>query len=510
MANRRGTSGRDTLAGASGDDILRGQAGADTLDPRGGSDIVHAGRGQDRIFWRAGPDRIDGGPGTDTLDLRHFDDFVSLGRLSRETSLDAEDFANAMLMTLGMWVQTLPPPEDEANPLPAEWGVLVQHETGLYKLRSFEQVVDPVRPGLLGEENPLTGVAEQGSQRTVVARNIERITGSEGDDFFMLGGGLLHVNHNTLDNVTSLPGALGLDRIEGGAGNDVIGATFMESTTTRGDGLVLGGPGNDHISVNGARVDVRAGEGRDQVDAGFISASSMTRFRVDGGGGDDAPLWLDDWLEFVDTGDTAGLEAVNVLTTTGGGLYGSGRGDEITGGRGRDFIVGFGGADKLGGGRGNDVIVADSWLNYQDAEVFQGGTSADTLRGGRGDDWLMAAAGGDILEGGPGSDVFVLPETFGWDIASDPLTGRPDRGQHAVIIRDFDPGEDEVHLKEAYMLDGRGVPMQWSFIDREDLQFRRNGQDAELWFDDFIDEFRVATFRDTALSGISLDDIVFA
>jgi len=67
-------SGRDTLYGTPGDDILNGGNGNDRIHGRGGDDIVCGGTGNDRVFGDGGndavygeedDDRIEGGPGDD-------------------------------------------------------------------------------------------------------------------------------------------------------------------------------------------------------------------------------------------------------------------------------------------------------------------------------------------------------------------------------------------------------------------------------------------------------------
>jgi Ca2+-binding RTX toxin-like protein len=80
-----------------------------------------------------------------------------------------------------------------------------------------------------------------------------------------------------------------------------------------------------------------------------------------------------------------------------------------------------------------------------------GSAKGDTLGGGSGDDFIAGFDASDRLESG--ADTVLLLETSAWDLSSDPLTGRPVRGRHAVTIRDFDPDRGEVVLLEACQVD---------------------------------------------------------
>jgi Ca2+-binding RTX toxin-like protein len=74
-----GTSGRDTLAGTSGDDEIRGLGGNDTITGAGGADLVFGGGGNDTlgggagadlVFDHHGDDVLNGNGGADRLDAR--------------------------------------------------------------------------------------------------------------------------------------------------------------------------------------------------------------------------------------------------------------------------------------------------------------------------------------------------------------------------------------------------------------------------------------------------------
>jgi VCBS repeat-containing protein len=63
---KAGGSGRNTLGGTSGADLLLGQNGDDRLGGAGASDVVCGAKGNDKLSGGAGADTFDGGLGTDT------------------------------------------------------------------------------------------------------------------------------------------------------------------------------------------------------------------------------------------------------------------------------------------------------------------------------------------------------------------------------------------------------------------------------------------------------------
>jgi Ca2+-binding RTX toxin-like protein len=77
-------------------------------------------------------------------------------------------------------------------------------------------------------------------------------------------------------------------------------------------------------------------------------------------------------------------------------IGGDARANSLTGGDGRDLLMGLGGKDRLDGGAGDDQLV--------------GGSGKDRLTGG---------SGNDILEGGADRDVFVIRAGNGHDVISD-------------------------------------------------------------------------------------------
>ena len=96
-----------------------------------------------------------------------------------------------------------------------------------------------------------------------------------------------------------------------------------------------------------------------------------------------------------------------------------GAGDDILNGDSdNDSLIGGTGADTLTGGAGDDILNGDS-----DNDSLIGGTGADTLTGGAGDDLLIGGAGNDSLTGGGNNDFFQFAASHGSDTITDFVDG---------------------------------------------------------------------------------------
>jgi RTX calcium-binding nonapeptide repeat (4 copies) len=76
----------------------------------------------------------------------------------------------------------------------------------------------------------------------------------------------------------------------------------------------------------------------------------------------------------------------------------SSRGEQRTGTRWNDELLGRNGSDTLDGAGGNDVLWGDSNPD------LNGPGQHDTLSGGAGNDWIYASHGSNTIDGGPGND----------------------------------------------------------------------------------------------------------
>ena len=162
------------------------------------------------------------------------------------------------------------------------------------------------------------------------------------------------------DDTVMLTGGFGESTILGGSGNDII----TVNTSTKGVSVIAGGAGSDRIVGIGS---------------------------VLGGGGNDSLKTTSTHAETVS-------------------MWGEEGTDTLRGGLGADFLDGGSSNDILKGNSGNDVII--------------GGSGKDKLNGGLGDDYLKGGAGKDILFGGKGLDIFDI--------------------EGKDVVKDFSPSEGDV------------------------------------------------------------------
>jgi len=110
----------------------------------------------------------------------------------------------------------------------------------------------------------------------------------------------------------------------------------------------------------------------------------------------------------------AGTTSITVTATDAAGASASDTFDivvgvTLTGGNGRDSLIGTAGNDVLSGGNGEDTL--------------NGGLGNDMLSGGNGPDTLIGGQGNDTLFGGNGPDIFVFATGNGADTIGDFVAG---------------------------------------------------------------------------------------
>ncbi|AUV11478.1 MULTISPECIES: retention module-containing protein [unclassified Aeromonas] len=206
--------------------------------------------------------------------------------------------------------------------------------------------------------------------------------------------------------VSNLPGA---DRLDGGAGDDILFGDAVRFTGISGEG---------YAAIK-------------QYVSGKLGAGSVTDAQVHAYITDHASEF--DQSSANDKGDTLlGGDGNDILFGQGGDdfLYGGAGNDTLFGGSGNDTLYGESGNDRLYGGSGNDTLY--------------GGTGNDILSGGLGNDILIGGAGNDILMGDAGAD------TFTW------LKGDTEAGKVAKdYIVDFSKSEgDKLDLSDLLDSDG--------------------------------------------------------
>ncbi|MFB0776803.1 Ig-like domain-containing protein [Aeromonas salmonicida] len=197
------------------------------------------------------------------------------------------------------------------------------------------------------------------------------------------------VNANDLAGAilgTSINNKPGSDRIDGGAGDDILFGDAVHFAGINGEG---------YAAVK-------------QYVAGKLGAGSVTDAQVHDYISSHASEF--DQSSANDKGDVLiGGEGNDILFGQGGDdfLFGGAGNDILFGGSGNDMLYGESGNDTLYGGSGNDTLY--------------GGAGNDTLSGGLGNDILVGGLGNDILKGDAGADTFtwLQGDTTGGTIAKD-------------------------------------------------------------------------------------------
>nr|WP_045526115.1 retention module-containing protein [Aeromonas hydrophila] len=161
-------------------------------------------------------------------------------------------------------------------------------------------------------------------------------------------------------SVNNLPGS---DRIDGGAGDDILFGDAIHFAGINGEG---------YAAIK-------------QYVAGKLSAGSVTDAQVH-------DYITDHASEFDQSSNND-------------------KADVLIGGDGNDILFGQGGDDFLFGGAGNDILFGgagnDTLYGESGNDTLYGGSGDDTLSGGLGNDILVGGLGNDILKGDGGADTFT-------------------------------------------------------------------------------------------------------
>ena len=349
-----GNSGDDTLYGGAGDDFVRGSFGADALYGGEGNDSIWAGFGDDTIY-------IEDNFGNDSID----------GDFDLETNGDTLDLT---AVTTGLTIDLT-----NSNP---ENGTFTDG-TSTANFSDIENIV-------LSSGNDTITLADFGGDDTVYGFESPTVNG----DGSLTGNDMLDVSGLTSDFGTTPINARDVVVTDDGAGNAVLNFPNGESLTLMGVDPVTA---SDHAYL------VAIGIPSNEIVDGTAGADVMGTTYVDSEGDQtDGTDGLDDTIMGYAGDDTidGGLGA----DTIDGGADN----DVIDGGAGADSILGGDGNDTVTGGADNDIIDGGAGN-----DSLSGGAGDDTIDGWVGDDTLVADGGNDSLTGFDGDDTFQLTNDTG-------------------------------------------------------------------------------------------------
>jgi Ca2+-binding RTX toxin-like protein len=367
-----GGAGNDSLSAGAGNDQLNGESGVDTVLGEAGNDIILAG-GTEAVT--GGRDIMDAGSGTDLLDV--VGGSLTLEAFGRTGSgaVGFETINGKGAVILGT----------------ASANVLDFSGVSLQRVASIQG---------LGGDDVIVGGA--GSDTIFGGAGNDSIDGGSGDDslFGEVGADTLigGMGNDTLDGSSGED--LSADRIEGGAGDDLIRTKGSESLND----VVSGGAGVDRL--------VNLTNGADLFLANFPGTTAGIDQIVGAGGairGTDSANLLDFRLSSA-ANSFVTLTGVTAIFGLGGDdtIHGTDEVNSLYGGAGSDTLQGYGKNDYLEGGDGSDLLVGGDGDDILDA----GSESlvADNVQGGAGDDQIRITSRSaeiDVLNGGAGTDALV-------------------------------------------------------------------------------------------------------
>jgi Ca2+-binding RTX toxin-like protein len=359
VATIDGTDINELLSGTADSDAITGNLGRDTLQGLGGDDVLMSGRTPDDEY---APERIDnfgdeldGGAGNDLI----------FGATGHDTVYGGEGL-DSIYSGSG-------------------------NDTVYGDAGSDEVYGGSGNDRLYGGEDDDFLIGERGNDRSEGGNGHDRLSDESGTDSLYGGDGddwLSTVNNNyALD--------LGLDWLDGGAGND-------ELESGDGNATLLGGLGDDTLRGGRGTDLLEGGDGNDLINSSIGSANDILR----GGDGDDVLI------------DGAGK----------GTLEGGAGADSLLGGAGSDTLDGGIDIDTLEGGAGDDVYLLLDGSADLVTELADGGTDmvqvvrsytlganienvwlrsdgAFSLYGNALDNLLIAGLGNNTLYGGSGTDT---------------------------------------------------------------------------------------------------------
>lgn len=276
-------------------------------------------------------------------------------------------------------------------------------------------------------------------------------TPTDGDDRFD-GDATLVVGAGGIVTVTLSLFTATDNKIDGGAGNDILNGHGGDDTLIGGAGAdtLNGGDGFDYASYETAAGSVVAHLGNPSLNA-LVTTLDASFYPVKSSDGIGDVYTNIEGLIGSNFNDILSGDAQDNILIGGGGLdlIDGGLGnDRLYGSEGTDYLYGGGGGDFIDGGAGEDYVAfstanagvtvnldfaaantgdaaGDVYLNIEGVvgstfnDVLVGGAGQDILSGDAGDDVIVGGGGEDRLIGGAGSDTFGILANSGTDYIID-------------------------------------------------------------------------------------------
>ena len=368
-----------TLVGGDGSDTLTGSALSDNIAGGSGNDSIVAGDGNDTIAGGTNADTIEAGPGNDTITTQGADSV---------TASTGDD-----LVTLG----------DGGNV-----NVTLGDGNDTLAGGSFVDGADTLSGGDGNDLLTLNAGATAGKAGAANGTN-QTSTITFDQDF------------TGFETITLAAGAASVDSAD--AGKDVAGAT-NSYVITLGDATNVDAGKSLKVDAGALRAGVITviGDGTDsdavinigESDTPGSETLTLTATAVKGtlnviGGAGNDTITLGAQADTVDAG--LGNDTISVGDGANSVMAGGGN-DTVTSGAGADTIDGADGNDSITSGAGADVVTAGAGNNVVDAgdgnDSVTAGAGNDSITGGAGNDTVSADEGNDTVNAGTGVDVIDL------------------------------------------------------------------------------------------------------
>lgn len=364
LSSANHTLGNITIDGGLGDDVLWSNNGNDRINAADGDDIVNGGGGNDVINGGNGNDNLNGASGADYL----------MGDAGNDTLVFSHDAS---------W-------SDQFGI--SESGGIAAIGSGALDFvldSSYSRSFDTFSGGSGGDT----------------------LVGTNGNDVFALADALSN-RHSS----TSGARIDGIEKFDGGAGNDVI--DLKSSIYSYGDATIVGGTGNDWLRGGAGNDQIYGGLGIDTLYGGagndtlhwsadetLLNGAIDLANIIDGASGTVSLAGLgvshdlyhgDDGSDTLQLSDDADYFSFSEISTTGIEMINAGAGDDML--DLREMLE----AITVDAGEGDDTVI----LSQVDNVAF-GGAGNDFMAGMAGDDILDGGLGNDLLIGGLGNDLLI-------------------------------------------------------------------------------------------------------
>jgi Ca2+-binding RTX toxin-like protein len=325
IENVYGGSGNDTLTGNSRTKVLVGNGGNDTITAVTSGVTIYGNDGDDILIgYNWGSNVLDGGAGNDNVVGGAGNDLLRGG-------------SGNDLLTGGVGDDTLIGEADD----------------------------DTLDGGEGNDTYTFNTDSALGADSITDSAGVDRLTFAASSNDVTVNLSVTSSQAVNANLTLTLVSATSLDRLDGGAGNDVLTGNSLDNLLTGGAGndLLAGGNGNDRLSG----------------DAGNDS--------LDGGAGDDTYLFNTDTALGADTvTDSAGVDLLSFADST------------------NDIVANLGvtTAQTVNSNLTLTLVSATSLEN------IEGGSGNDILTGSALDNSLAGGYGSDTLTGGTGNDTYVF------------------------------------------------------------------------------------------------------